>query len=89
MITEAYRIKGCKSSEGFKATFADPGDVSGDVASRDYETVSMMPSQSQGLLLKIKAKKSAKKGKTKTCKIKQSSELFVDVVKAKLKVKKG
>ena len=85
---ESYRLKGCGSSKGFKVTYKDSGgDETDAVTSGDYETdVIGTEAAPHELRLKIKAKESAQKGKTKTCKISQRSELFVDVLKAKLEV---
>jgi hypothetical protein len=87
-LLESYRLKGCESSKGFKVTYKDSGgDETNAVSSGDYLTDTIAPDTAPfELTLKIKAKKSAEKGKTKTCTITQRSDLFVDVLKAKLEV---
>jgi len=86
--SESYAIKGCKSSKGFAVSYKDAnGGQTEAVTSGDYETEVIDPEgPPHELRLKIKAKKSAKKGKTKTCKVTQESDRFVDVLKARLEV---
>jgi hypothetical protein len=87
-LTESYRLKGCGSSKGFQVTYKDSGgNETQAVTAGDYLTDSIDSGAAPvELTLKIKAKKSVKRGKTETCKITQRSDLFVDVLKAKLKV---
>ena len=64
-----------------------------EVTDGSYETESLAPAEvaadTQELTLKVKVAKDAKVGKTKSCRIEASSDLLVDVMKAKVKVKKG
>jgi len=86
--SEDFGVDGCQGSKGFKVSYRDStGDVTDLVSEGDYETPILDPAGvPHELTLKIKALKSAKKGKTKSCRIIQDSNTFVDVVKAKLNV---
>jgi hypothetical protein len=87
----AFNVKGCKTSKGFKVSYTDiGGNVTESVTEGSYGTVVLAPEAADDheLALKIKAQRSANPGKTKTCKVTTSSDLFVDVIKAKLRVKR-
>jgi len=92
--SESFVLKGCKSSKGFKVSYTDDsGKVTDEVTEGSYETKSIAPAfiaaDSEELTLKVKVSKDAKVGKTKSCKIEAASDILVDVIKAKVKVKKG
>jgi hypothetical protein len=86
--SEDFGVDGCQGSKGFKVSYRDStGNVTDLVSEGDYETPILDPAGvPHELTLKIKALKSVKKGKTKSCRIIQDSNTFVDVVKAKLNV---
>jgi hypothetical protein len=91
---ESFLLKGCKSSKGFKVSYSDEsGKVTDEVTDGSYETESLAPAEiaadTQELSLKVKVAKDAKVGKTKSCKIEAASDILVDVIKAKVKVKKA
>jgi hypothetical protein len=88
----SFLLKGCKSSKGFKVKYSDEsGDVTNEVVDGSYETESLAPAEiaadTQEHTLKVKVAKDAKPGKTKSCKIEAASDILVDVIKAKVKVK--
>jgi hypothetical protein len=92
--SESFLLKGCKSSKGFKVKYSDEsGDVTDEVSDGSYETESLAPAEiaadTQELTLKVKVAKDTKVGKTKSCKIEAASDILVDVIKAKVKVKRG
>ncbi len=89
----SLRVKGCRSSKGFKASYSTTGgDVTDEVTAGDFETATLSPQDEEFDLaeidLTIKVLQSAKVGKTKTCKVTTSSALFDDVIKAKVKAKR-
>ena len=89
-----YGVKGCKSTKGFKVTFKDDsGNVTPEVTSGDYVTDQLAPSHIasdvQELTLSIKVLNNATVGKTKTCKVTASSNTLKDVIKVKVKAKRG
>ena len=86
--SEDFGVEGCQGSKGFKVSYRDAtGDVTDLVSEGDYETPILDPAGvPHELTLKIKALKSTKKGKAKSCRIIQDSNTFVDVIKAKVEV---
>jgi hypothetical protein len=86
----SYRVKGCHSSRGFKVAYRDDsGDVTAAVRSGTYETDELpYLDPGQKLTLEIKVLNTATPGKTKTCKVTASSDLFVDTVKAEVKARR-
>jgi hypothetical protein len=88
-VPEVAQVDGCASSNGFKVTFFDgANDVTGDVEGDQY-SFNLDPNVGRTLQMKIKAKASARVGKTKSCAFGAEIHDTEDVVMAKVKVKSG
>jgi hypothetical protein len=86
---ETAEVDGCASTKGFKVTYRDPGgDITDEVVAGTYQK-DLLPGAGLGVNIDIKAKQSAKVGKTKSCKLGGEIDGTRDVARAQLKVKEG
>jgi hypothetical protein len=88
-VTDNAFVDGCSSPNGFKVKYFDGAtDVTTDVEAGTY-SFNLDPDVGRTLQMELKAKASAPIGKSRSCAVAGAFEDMEDVVKAKVKVKRG